>query len=215
MNIGSVSRENANQYMNLFKNMTKVNKDIGKGIKFSGGTKSAYELRDILTPNYENYNARFMPTDLKFAQPNWSTIITKREPAMSEEEFEEAIRQLARDDVSDDHYGLNREAYKELCHKYMSVVAPDRKAAYQESMRMTGGKMNAACSFYDKSGNKIMNYNHQSLSYDIRSTDTEGDRARKFHSIYLDELNKLKSQQSTSSQSKTSDLHGSIIDTKV
>ena len=40
---------------------------------------------------------RFKPVDINFTKPNWDTIMTKRDkPAMSEEEFDEAIKELAR-----------------------------------------------------------------------------------------------------------------------
>ncbi len=42
------------------------------------------------------------------------------------------------------------------------TVSPDRKAIYESSMRKTGGKMNAACMFWDSNGNKTLSYNPES-----------------------------------------------------
>ena len=43
--------------------------------------------------DYGNFALRFKPVDIKFTKPNWDNIMTKRDkPAMSEEEFEEAIK---------------------------------------------------------------------------------------------------------------------------
>lgn len=47
--------------------------------------------------DYGNFTLRFKPVAIKFTKPNWDNIMTKRDkPAMSEEEFEEAIKELAR-----------------------------------------------------------------------------------------------------------------------
>ena len=47
--------------------------------------------------DYGNFSLRFKPVDINFTKPNWDTIMTKRDkPAMSEEEFDEAIKELAR-----------------------------------------------------------------------------------------------------------------------
>lgn len=44
--------------------------------------------------DYGNFSLRFKPVDINFTKPNWDTIMTKRDkPAMSEEEFEEAIKE--------------------------------------------------------------------------------------------------------------------------
>ena len=47
--------------------------------------------------DYGNFALRFTPTDRPFTKPNWDNIMTKRDkPAMSEAEFDEAIKELAR-----------------------------------------------------------------------------------------------------------------------
>lgn len=50
---------------------------------------------------------RFKPVDIKFTKPNWDNIMTKRDkPTMSEEEFEEAIKELARKEFGTVSYQL-------------------------------------------------------------------------------------------------------------
>ena len=51
--------------------------------------------------DYGNYSLRFTPTDRPFNKPNWNDIMTKRnEPYMSEKEFENSIKELARKEFS-------------------------------------------------------------------------------------------------------------------
>lgn len=66
------------------------------------------------------------------------------------------------------------------------------KAIYESSMRKTGGKMNAACMFWDNNGNKTLSYNPESRNWKAISTEEEFARARVFTSIYNDELARLK-----------------------
>lgn len=47
--------------------------------------------------DYGNFSLRFKPVDINFTKPNWDTIMTKRDkPAMSEEEFDEAIKRTCK-----------------------------------------------------------------------------------------------------------------------
>lgn len=72
--------------------------------------------------------------------------MTKRDkPAMSEEEFDEAIKELARKEFATGK--RDDDAYRKLCMQHGETVSPDRKAIYESSMKKTGGKMNAACMF--------------------------------------------------------------------
>lgn len=61
-------------------------------------------------------------------------------------------------------------------------------------MKKTGGKMNAACMFWDSKGNKTLSYNPESRNWKAISTDEEFARARVFTSIYNDELARLKEE---------------------
>ncbi|MDO5157122.1 MAG: hypothetical protein Q4D51_14290 [Eubacteriales bacterium] len=140
--------------------------------------------------DYGNYSLRFTPTNRPFIKPNWDNIMTKRDkPAMSEAEFDEAIKDLARKEFVSGK--KDREAYRKLCMKHGETVSPDRKAIYDESMKKTGGKMNGACMFWDKQGNKTLSYHPISGSWDAINTEEEFARAREFTATYNDELKRL------------------------
>ena len=143
--------------------------------------------------DYGNFALRFTPTDRPFNKPNWDNIMTKREkPAMSDSEFAEEIKELVRKDFSAGK--RDHDAYKKLCMKYCETVSPDRKAIYESSMKKTGGKMNAACMFWDESGNKTLSYHPAEGRWDSISTEAEFARGRQFTAIYNDELKRLSSK---------------------
>lgn len=109
---------------------------------------------------------------------------------MSEKDFESAIRELARKEFSTDNKD-HHKAIQGLIRKYQSVVAPDRKAIYEDSMNKTGGKMNAACMFWNNKGEKSLAYHPITSRWSVFPTEEEQDRTRQFYSIYNDELNRL------------------------
>lgn len=139
--------------------------------------------------DYGNYSLRYTPTDRPFTQPNWGSIATKSSPDMSEKDFESAIRDLARKEFASDN--KDHKAIQGLMRKYQSVVAPDRKAIYEDSMKKTGGKMNAACMFWNSQGEKSLAFHPITGRWSVFPTEAEQDRTRQFYSIYNDELKKL------------------------
>lgn len=62
-------------------------------------------------------------------QPDWNSIPSKNE-AMTEEEFKEAIRDLAFSNAEKGVFGTKE--YAKLLTEYISVASPDRKAAYEK-----------------------------------------------------------------------------------
>ena len=157
---------------------------------FGNSKKSSNPLAQC---DYGNFSLRFKPVEINFTKPNWDTIMTKRDkPAMSEEEFEEAIKDLARKEFATGK--RDDAAYRKLCMQHGETVSPDRKAIYESSMKKTGGKMNAACMFWDSQGNKTLSYNPESRNWKAISTDEEFARARVFTAIYNDELARLKEE---------------------
>ena len=169
-----ITRDNYSSYAKLVQQM-------------GGGKLSSV---DKYGTDYGNFSLRFTPTDRPFTKPNWDEIMTKRDkPAMSEEEFSESIKELARKDFANGD--RNHSAYRKLCMKYCETVSPDRKAIYDDSMKKTGGKMNGACMFWDSKGNKTLSYNPESGNWKAISTEEETARARAFNSIYNDELKRL------------------------
>jgi hypothetical protein len=177
-NIMQITRDNYSQYAQMVQQM------FGK---------KASSNDPLAQCDYGNFSLRFKPVDINFTKPNWDTIMTKRDkPAMSEEEFDEAIKELARKEFATGK--RDDDAYRKLCMQHGETVSPDRKAIYESSMKKTGGKMNAACMFWDSKGNKTLSYNPESRNWKAISTDEEFARARVFTSIYNDELARLKEE---------------------
>lgn len=173
-----ITRNNYSQYASMVQQML-------------GNKKGSGNLLALC--DYGNFALRFKPVDIRFTKPNWDNIMTKRDkPAMSEEEFEEAIKELARKEFSTGK--RDDAAYRKLCMQHGETVSPDRKAIYEESMRKTGGKMNAACMFWDSKGNKTLSYNPESRNWKAISTEEEFARARLFTSIYNDEIKRLQKE---------------------
>ena len=86
--------------------------------------------------DYGNYSLRYTPTERPFTKPDWSNIATKQSSStMSEKEFDLAIRELARKEFSSDN--KDHKMIQGLMRKYQSVVAPDRKAIYEELTELT------------------------------------------------------------------------------
>jgi len=168
-------------------NYSSTQKMINQMFGCKNGTPDPYGT------DYGNYSLRFTPTDRPFTKPNWSELATKQSsPAMSEKEFESAIRALARKEFSSDN--KDHKAIQGLMRKYQSVVAPDRKAIYKDSMKKTGGKMNAACMFWNGTGDISLAYHPITGKWSVFPTDEEQARTRQFYSIYNDELNKLNNE---------------------
>lgn len=172
-----ITRSNYSQYANLVQQM------------MGNGNNSGNSLSEC---DYGNFALRFKPVNISFTKPNWDNIMTKRDkPAMSEEDFEKAIKELAQKEFATGK--RDDAAYRKLCMQHGETVSPDRKAMYEASMKKTGGKMNAACMFWDSNGNKSLSYNPESGNWKAISTEEEFARARLFTSIYNDELARLRS----------------------
>ena len=192
-----VTRDNYSQYANLVQQM--MGNSRGKG-------------DPMAQCDYGNYALRFKPVDISFPKPDWDNIMTKRnKPAMSEEEFTEAIKELARKEFATGK--RDDAAYRKLCMQHGETVSPDRKAIYESSMKKTGGKMNAACMFWDNKGNKSLSYNPVTRNWKAISTEEEFARARLFTSIYNDELARLKAGKGTEQATETG--KGSTVDYSV
>ncbi|MDR1753482.1 MAG: hypothetical protein LBR74_01055 [Eubacterium sp.] len=129
------------------------------------------------------FESRYNPVNTSFSAPNWNQIPTKSKPKISDEEFENAIRELARKEASQGILA-GTDAQIKLCREYVSVVSPDRKAIYNESMAKTGGKMNSTYSFFDKLGNKSFHYNKSAGMWFWQGTSAEKARKAQFTDIY-------------------------------
>ena len=137
--------------------------------------------------------------------PTWEGLWTKREPTMSDEEIEKAVVALALEYaerameignsgksssmINKELFNLNREfegKKAELEVPYVSVVSPDRKAAYAkanftESYFVYGNERNIT------GGNELMRWNPYH-GWSIWPTDTEIERLKKFNNIFGDTI---------------------------
>ena len=137
--------------------------------------------------------------------PMWDGFYTKREPAMSDEEFEKAIVALALEyaekmvEIGNSGKSasmINRELFNfgqeftngkkaELEVLYVSVVSPDRKSAYAKADFTTSNKVygNERNIFGE---NELMSWGPSGWS--ISPTPAEEKRVGKFNSLFIDTL---------------------------
>ena len=99
-----ITRGNYSQYANMVQQM------------FGNKKNSNNPLAQC---DYGNFALRFKPVDIQFTKPNWDNIMTERDkPAMSEEEFEEAIKELARKEFATGK--RDDAAYRKLCMQHLN-----------------------------------------------------------------------------------------------
>jgi hypothetical protein len=124
--------------------------------------------------------------DLSFIKipPDWNRIPSKAE-AMTEEEFEEAIAALAKEDakrcaeMKDAAKGMKEgeEIRIRMLTEYISVVSPDRKAAYEKQ----GG---IGYTIYGTGAQELMQRGQDGKWQTAGFTEEELARASKFQEIY-------------------------------
>ena len=165
-----------------------------------GGKNSKNALGEC---DYGNCTLRFKPVDLNFVKPNWDNLMTKRDkPLMSDREFRSSIEDLARKDFAAGKKDDN--AYRNLGMRFIELVSPDRKAAYEASMKKTNGKMNAALMFWDEKGNRTLGYHPFTGTCHNISTEAEAGRARIFAEIYRQESIRLENEYGANARGKIS-----------
>jgi hypothetical protein len=114
------------------------------------------------------------------AKPDWDYCIPSKDSAMSEEEFEKAIKDLAlkvaEKGAALGNSGEGRAAYRleeaKLMTKYLSTVSPDRKTAYENNSyqglmvyangtwttKFTPEELSRSAKFYEVFNNTIKEY---------------------------------------------------------
>jgi len=134
--------------------------------------------------------------------PIWEGQWTKRPPAMTDEEFEKKIAELgtefAERSVEIGNSGksasmINKELKNlrdefenrkgDLMNMYVSVVSPDRKAAYAASNgdhRVSGNETNY------RGDNELMYYNSSNGTWAAVSTKAEVERVGKLNNVFSD-----------------------------
>ena len=160
------------------------NFDINKllGTENSKSSKKAPTREDF---DYVFGADMYTPSSTFFVQPNWNTITSKSDPLMSDEEFEKAIWEMAWQDAANGLARMSNPEVSKLRGAYVSVVSPDRQAAYAQTMAQTGGKMPINNVILDGNGNRLMNYNPGGF-WLPRTNDAERSRLGDFNRMYLE-----------------------------
>jgi hypothetical protein len=181
-----------------------INELMGKFKSKKGKSgKSKAEKSLTITQTNPAYNLSLS----KPPPPDWAYMPSKSEPAMSETEFEEAIKALALEYaerateignsgknnsmINKEIYNLNREfEWKEgkLKTLFISVVSPDRKAAYGKS---DGHIVNGNDSNY-WGENRLMDCGPSSWAW--YPTSAEMERMSKFGEIYMNTLREYETE---------------------
>lgn len=139
--------------------------------------------------NNEMFLSANMPMLPKSAQlqPNWDNIPSKSKETMTEEEFEEAIRELAIANTEKGAFGSKE--YAKLLTEYISVASPDRKAAY-EKFNGVGD------SIYGSSNEKLMTRGSNGVWKVETLTKDEVARASQFLAIYANAVKESEAKSS-------------------
>lgn len=119
----------------------------------------------------------------RFSAPDWSTLFTYHPPAMEENAYVEAIQKQAYADKQMGRIG-NTKAYHTLLNSFLQCASPDRIAIYQDSMRHTGGRMNATFKFFDEYGHTVLRWNPTFDGWECTLTSLEKARMEIFKEIY-------------------------------
>jgi len=154
------------------------------------GTEKSKSKSKSINPNLSRDEAaalmsvdKYVPSNTPFTPPNWNNMLTKSDPIMTDEEFEKAIWEQAWKDASNGLARMNNPEVAQMRRSFISVVSPDRKAAYEKTMSMTGGKLPINQMIFDDNGNRLMHYTPNGF-WAPRSTPDELSRLAKFNQIY-------------------------------
>ena len=154
------------------------------------GTENSKGKSKSINPNLSRDEAaalmqvdKYVPSNTPFTPPNWNNMLTKSERTMTDEEFEKAIWEQAWKDASNNIARMNNPEVAQMRRAFISVESPDRKAAYEKTMSMTGGKLPINQIIFDDNGNRLMHYTPNGF-WAPRSTDAEKSRLALFNQIY-------------------------------
>jgi hypothetical protein len=158
----------------------------------NGKSKKKANINDDLMPGGMNTIKSILP------KPDWNTIPTK-DTAMSEEEFEEAIKALAfktaEKGMAMEDIGKAKEAFRteenKLLHKYISVASPDRKAAY-ENFKGTPYDNSNYATVYGNPKQELMIYANG--AWGTMPTKDELSKYSKFYEIYQNAMKEYETE---------------------
>jgi hypothetical protein len=157
-----------------------VNKILGTGNNKSTSTGKA-QNRDFFDPAVQA--DMYTPSNTFFIPPNWNHMISKSDPIMSDGDFEKAIWEMAWQDAANGLERMSNPDTAKLRRAYVSVISPDRKAAYAHTMAQTGGKLPIDQTIYGSDGRRLMHYSPNGL-WLPRNTPEELSRMANFNRMY-------------------------------
>jgi len=183
-----------------------INELMGK-IKGKKGKKGQSQAEKALLSSTQTNPAYNLSLSGNPPPPNWDNgFWTKRTPTMTDEEMEEKMAELGREfaerSVEIGNSGksssmINRQLKNlrdefefrkaDVISMYISVVSPDRKAAYasanlKESYTIYGTEKNVL------GGNELMRWNPSDNSWSPWMTEAEGARLKKMYNIFSDTI---------------------------
>ena len=157
-----------------------INKILGteKSKTKSAGTNPSRAEADVLLQADQ-----YTPSNTFFIQPNWNHMISKSDPIMSDEDFEKAIWDMAWQDAANGLSRMSNPDVAKMRGAYVSVVSPDRKAAFAQTMAQTGGKLPINQIIFGSDGKRLMHYSPNGF-WLPRNTPQELSRMANFNRIY-------------------------------
>jgi len=154
------------------------------------GTENSKGKSKSINPNLSRDEAaalmqvdKYVPSNTPFTPPNWNNMLTKSDPIMSDDDFEKAIWEQAWKDASNGLARMDNPEVAQMRRAFVSVESPDRKAAYEQTMAQTGGKLPINKIIFDSDGKRLMHFTPNGF-WAPRSTPEELSRLAKFNQIY-------------------------------
>jgi len=158
---------------------------------------------------------------LPISQPSFSGIngmMTKTEPAMSEDRYKESIIELAKKDAANGKFGGHKNAsYMVLKKSFVSVVSPDRRSVITAALRqvpfMQQGKV-SYLNIKDSGGNTVVTFSGNNGWHSIGSK-AEIQRESEFDAIYTGAWREATNAMKNAGGQRSGDSAGSSIDVSV
>lgn len=122
-----------------------------------------------------------------FPSPDFTRFdcCTKTAPAMSEEEYREAIIEQAKKDAAKGICGSESAGYRNLMKSYVSVSSPDRKGIITKASQSLTGKGRISFAEFKDAGNNVIAHYSQNNGWTMVMTQSEMARTSEFSAIYV------------------------------
>ena len=136
----------------------------------------------------------------KYVPIDESKVVSKTEPEMSDEEYEEAIKKMATEDATEDlkkgkdcfdHFQKS-DKFSSLLKSYVSCVSPDRLSIVKNTLAQNGGILKNN-KFYAPNGEECVHYNtRENVWLSNVMTSDEKSRMQKYVQLYNETYNAVK-----------------------